>query len=1027
MADLLQALAADVIAGAGISPSDPVSSHPDLLRRYNELGKIIQVWNTEGDKTAVRREVNLIKAQLSYSKDVISAQKTFATNNMKERNNALNALEKLEVALIASSAKLTAARNTQSEYIMQKVAAVASRPGSRGSGPRAWSAVNGILGEEGLIGRVPDPALPLLLARMKDTYGHSGLGDHAQHELEILTKRAHKASVAQKAALARNQRALQTVGSLTSRAEQAGDKSPELAQVIKEAQGFSSKVALFMEEEVGLKNKAELQARLENLQGQSDTLGRMEARHKQLDELLGRGGGSNSERQKIANMISHPRFRAWAESNGYEVNALGIADRTTDGSGAVLTSYVSGRDDLKAVLHFQHQLAHPESYRSIMNPFGQRSRSGKSVVVTDKVSLDNAKSLLHKSGKYQGRWVSLDDGSGTVRVLNERQYQEHAQKYVAPSVFLLTIVNDKYAQSGGVYYKLLPTGKWAQQAKPPEQGDLTARKGGSPLMYTPGNNASPTRFATIADLTESGGKPLAKPGTVAKPGTAGLISFNEKSMGKYVQLVVKKGGTLTEHQQPPKGMVTTYAGELMTQHAIDVRNSRDKGAVDVKVHGLNGIRTFSGDDPIIVDVLQTGDDTGFRDVVAAYFGARRAETARDLEGDAPTNVVTTQSGQQTWIDHSNETNTVFSDTKQRILGKARGDITEGPATREEQEQRRRDQEALGNIPEQVAPLQPKDPQLPGPPVTGGPPMPRQKYHVPVTLKTGETRIAGITADSPEDAARLVAKHYGDDLESAKDPVLQAGDMPGTYAAVGAARRVSVERRRDAQRTAREFGSQLDKHMPELDQLRAKYDRALLASTEKPTDKGLTKAARDAKLAYDKAAREQLQDRAERKRHARGESITKIQEAPLTPKPPPEVKPDPKPAPKPSQLGVEAFRQLSGTRRGDVIVEDVPMTEQELQEAKGKEPRHGDTQEKPDPKPEAKPAPKPEGIGAKLRGFLGLGPKGKRPRPSPVQEREDAPQALDVPGGRGLPDKPPARIKGKGDGDDNDNDDDEGGG
>ena len=377
MADLLQALAADVIAGAGISPSAPISNHPDLLRRYTELSKVIQVWNTEGDKTAVRREVNLIKAQLSYNKDVISAQKTFATNNMKERTSALNALSKLETALIASSTKLTAARNTQSEYIMQKVAAVAGRPGSRGSGPRAWSAVNGILGEEGLIGRVPDPAIPLLLARMKSTYGDSGLGPHADNELKILTERANKASVVQKAALARNQRALQTVESLTSRAEKAKDKSPELAKVIKEAQGFSGKMAAFMEEEVGLKNKAELAARLENLQGQSDTLGRMEERHKALDELLGRGGGSDSERQKLANMISHPRFRAWAESNGYEANALGIANRDSDGGSAVLTSYVPGRDDLKAALHFQHQLQNPDSYRSILSPFGQRSRSGK--------------------------------------------------------------------------------------------------------------------------------------------------------------------------------------------------------------------------------------------------------------------------------------------------------------------------------------------------------------------------------------------------------------------------------------------------------------------------------------------------------------------------------------------------------------------------------------------------------------------------------------------------------------------------
>ena len=171
MADLLQALAADLISQAGVDPAAPIADHPDLLRRYNELGKIIQVWHTEGDKTAVRREANLIKAQLSYNKDVIGAQQSLNKVQAGEREAALKSLERMETAIMKSQTDLGKARNAQSQYIMHKVKAAAGRPGTRGSAARAWTELVGVLNEEGMIGRIPEPAIPGVLLEMKNIYG----------------------------------------------------------------------------------------------------------------------------------------------------------------------------------------------------------------------------------------------------------------------------------------------------------------------------------------------------------------------------------------------------------------------------------------------------------------------------------------------------------------------------------------------------------------------------------------------------------------------------------------------------------------------------------------------------------------------------------------------------------------------------------------------------------------------------------------------------------------------------------------
>jgi hypothetical protein len=892
MADLLQALAADVIAGAGISPSAPISNHPDLLRRYTELSKVIQVWNTEGDKTAVRREVNLIKAQLSYNKDVISAQKALNTTASKDRNAALSALTKLEVAIGNNQAKMSTARNAQSEYIMHKVRSVASRPGSLGSAPRAWSALNGVLGEEGMIGRIPEPAIPVILQRMKNTYGTSGLGPDQVNFLRQLEGRATNARNAEKLATAQHRTSLTKIQDLKSKAGSADPAA--LGRIIKEAQGVGSKMAVFMEGEVGLTNKAELAARLENLQGQSDTLGRMEERHKALDELLGRGGGSDSERQKLANMISHPRFRAWAESNGYEANALGIANRDSAGGSAVLTSYVPGRDDLKAALHFQHQLQNPDSYRSILSPFGQRSRSGKYVVVTDKVSAENARGLVHKNGKYAASWVSLGAGTPNARLLNERQYLEHAQKYVSPEVEALTIGDTAYARAGGTYYKYLPaTGKWAQTPVPGGGAEVK----GVPLALATGGKYS--RFATVADLTEGGGK-----GMATHENGNGLIPVPKP---QNVTTIKALGGKITEHQQPPDGMLATYSGELLTQHAIDVRNSRDKGAVDIKVHGLNGIRTFSGDAPITIDIVQKDDETGFRDVAEAFLGARRAETALDAAEAAPANIVTTQNGAHTIIDRSNETITPFGLARLDILRRAMGLPAEGLASKEEQERFRLEQEALARLPEQADPVEgivdptmttgePGAPEAPGapsgrPPVVtpaeGGAPAPEGTTSWEVTSGPD----AGYTATILPNGHIRLAKGADVVTISAGSPDAQdllagaPGDVKGgrTFGRTQAAKRVSVERRAQEERGAVGLGSQLDNTMPELDQLRAASERALFASEEKPADGDLKKAARTAKKTYDKAASAQIEGSDGRRDHAAGKSIDKIQKRPAPPK------------------------------------------------------------------------------------------------------------------------------------------------
>ena len=96
---------------------------------------------------------------------------------------------------------------------------------------------------------------------------------------------------------------------------------------------------------------------------------------------------------------------------------------------------------------------------------------------------------------------------------------------------------------------------------------------------------------------------------------------------------------------------------------------------------------------------------------------------------------------------------------------------------------------------------------------------------------------------------------------------------------------------------------------------------------------------------------------------------------------------------------EAVMGISGKRKEPgppgVEVKDEPYTEEQLKAAEDKPPQHGE-----------------EDIGAKLRGLLGLGMKGKKEKVeepgviAPVQETEGAPAQPEVPGKSGVSAKKP---------------------
>lgn len=850
MADLLQALAADLISQAGVDPAAPIADHPDLLRRYNELGKIIQVWHTEGDKTAVRREANLIKAQLSYNKDVIGAQQSLNKVQAGEREAALKSLERMETAIMKSQTDLGKARNAQSQYIMHKVKAAAGRPGTRGSAARAWTELVGVLNEEGMIGRIPEPAIPGVLLEMKNIYGVAGLGRAQKVIIQDLEARATKATATQRNARKQMDDSLRSVQELSSRARTGDDA--ELGRVIVEARKFGGELALFMEEEVGLKNKSELQARLQNLQSESDTLVRMEEQHKRIGDKLMAGGGTQTERQKIADMISHPRFLEWAESNGHDPRRLGRADRGE--GGALLNTYTAGPDDLKAVLHFQHQLKNPGSYSSMLSPFAQGSRSGKYVVVRDKVAMDNAERYRQKTGRYAGQFVTLESG-GESRVLDERQYLEWRNKYAAATVFQYKSGNDVYAQSDGQHYKYLrETGKWTPVAEPPKDKQRM-----TPLMHV--TTDQDTRFATLSDLREGGGKSYIE--TEAIKNTRGEPTGRRVTKGglapaspNNVKVITQSGGVIKPRMDPPVGSDVIYRGQLMTMHARDVLESRDKEGIDFRVHGPGGIKTFSGDKAYQVDIVKKGDETGFSDIVDGWLGRRFAKVAGEAADEAPgTGVTTTQRGLSTFNDHGN----VDANLATRVGFVI--DPYEGP------EIEARDlTSAVEGVPEFATPV-------------GG----VVDVSDPSTqAKDAPTPVASaLELGQPSGAPKVV-------VDPTKQPMVPTPEGPSdviddrTFAGTQQKKREAVRKQVRAQQGASDLEAGAVKVMPRLDQLREAVEFAEGKSEAAPGDTALKQKARQARTAYKAAARAEGLDRKERKQHEQGVSIIDIQAAKAPP-------------------------------------------------------------------------------------------------------------------------------------------------
>ena len=852
MADLLQALAADLISQAGVDPAAPIADHPDLLRRYNELGKIIQVWHTEGDKTAVRREANLIKAQLSYNKDVISAQQSLNKVQAGEREAALKSLERMETAIMKSQTDLGKARNAQSQYIMHKVKAAAGRPGTRGSAARAWTELVGVLNEEGMIGRIPEPAIPGVLLEMKNIYGVAGLGRAQKVIIQDLEARATKATATQRSARKQMNDSLRSVRELSSRARTGDDA--ELGRVIGEARKFGGELALFMEEEVGLKNKSELQARLQNLQSESDTLVRMEEQHKRIGDKLMAGGGTQTERQKIADMISHPRFLEWAESNGHDPRRLGRADRGE--GGALLNTYTAGPDDLKAVLHFQHQLKNPGSYSSMLSPFAQGSRSGKYVVVRDKVAMDNAERYRQKTGRYAGQFVTLESG-GESRVLDERQYLEWRNKYAAATVFQYKSGEDVYAQSDGQHYKYLrETDRWTPVAEPPKDWDTQGMK---PLMHV--TTDQDTRFATLSDLREGGGKSYVQTEPILnnrgqKTGSRITKGGLAPASASNIKVITQSGGVIKPRMDPPVGSDVIYRGQLMTMHARDVLESRDKEGIDFRVHGPGGIKTFSGDKAYQVDIVKKGDETGFSDIVDGWLGRRFAKVAGEAADEAPgTGVTTTQRGLSTFNDHGN----VDANAATRV-GFAI-DPYEGP------EIEARDLTGVvEGVPEFATPVEGvvdvSDPST--------------------QAKDAPTPVASaLELGQPSGAPKVV-------VDPTKQPMVPTPEGPSdviddrTFAGTQQKKREAVREQVRAQQGASDLEAGAVKVMPRLDQLREAVEFAEGKSEAAPGDTALKQKARQARTAYKAAARAEGLDRKERKQHEQGVSIIDIQAAKAPP-------------------------------------------------------------------------------------------------------------------------------------------------
>jgi len=296
--------------------------------------------------------------------------------------------------------------------------------------------------------------------------------------------------------------------------------------------------------------------------------------------MLGSQGATT--RQRMAEIVASPTFRAWAESNGY---SLGVSE-TVDGK----LQYIPSPDDMQAVLAYRWQLNHPK--RTSPFSFGRGSTGARVRVTVD----DPAKrEAIMQQYAVNGK-LYVDDRGALV----SPEYLALAARSNGLVPQLQTAVVNKTT------YIRMPDGSIVgADGQPAQLPDGAVPVFANAVVYSSdAPDAKPVRYLTPADI--------GTPNLGALVGTVG-----DAERADFDATLTK---TSPFKEASPEAIraqtVTVVNGRLDKMHAADSATADGIGVVS-----LDGGRIRIPESAqTTIEVLEAPDRTTLRDVWRAWRG-----------------------------------------------------------------------------------------------------------------------------------------------------------------------------------------------------------------------------------------------------------------------------------------------------------------------------------------------------------------------------------------------------------------------
>ena len=607
----------------------------EMWRAWSSLVKELRQYRSAANKQQSVERMTFLKAQIRYHADLNNFVAKIEETKGKDRRTAVNALQRDIANLRTTKKDLATARSAYNDAAMRK-ARKQFRTSSL-SGVSASAEAYAVLFDDVLFEGVlseTDPSLPNVMDQAFKEFGDWRLltdttlkNSAARYQATADAARQHQMNVAKEIQASE--------GSLDKWVDKlrAGE-GPISEEELTEVRGTMLTMRSSLSQAAGKSPKAaqfDLDAAMED-----DRLSkRIEARADDLEARLFGGDADNWWEQR-GKIIADPAFQEWAKDHGFNIGKATVRE-VKDAEGNIISTnivnYVEGREDLRAIIRYNHQLQSPNSYGPLTF---DRGRTGEYVKLRLKATEDNL-GFAENYRLSDGRIAVIKQDDGDLWFLTEEQLKS-VQDSRTPRVYISDVgegadetgaggtyiqVRDAKGAPKAVYKYSEETGEWEVT-----EDDVT---GAAWLAATLLNDDGETdiRYLTPSDLTAREGERVdeANIGYIIEGDPkSDAIAATFKENIPDVTYITDPATELNLEEVP--GIV--YSGMRQRYHAWKNLNL-GPGAVGLFTGVGNGEVWAAPDQILDMTVLQEPSTTRMADVASRRIGINAQRKAIELE------------------------------------------------------------------------------------------------------------------------------------------------------------------------------------------------------------------------------------------------------------------------------------------------------------------------------------------------------------------------------------------------------------